>query len=144
MKHALLLSSLLALSLGATADDGRYGRDSDRYADRCPNCGVVDRIDTRYGERRSSGGGAVAGALIGAALGNQVGGGDGRKAATVAGAIAGGVAGNRIEKSRNARDDYAVYVRMDNGRYVVVKQRSLDGLHEGARVTVRGGRARLR
>jgi outer membrane lipoprotein SlyB len=75
-------------------------------------------------------------------LGSQVGSGNGRRAATVAGAIAGGVAGNQIESRRNQRDIHAVFVRMDDGRRVVLEQRAIDGLYEGARVQVRNGRAR--
>lgn len=147
MKTRLALAACLSLGLAACTSSGGYGyRD---YPDRgyrtvCGSCGVVERIDiARYGDGRTTGAGVVAGALIGAAVGNQVGSGDGKKAATVAGAVAGGVAGHNIEKSRAERDLYAVVVRMDDGRRVVVEQRSLDGVREGARVTVSGGRARL-
>jgi outer membrane lipoprotein SlyB len=86
----------------------------------------------------------VLGAIIGGALGNQVGKGDGRKAATVAGAVAGGVIGNKIEKDQKSRPRYEIFVRLDNGRRIVVEQPTLDGLREGDEVIVSGGRVRLR
>jgi outer membrane lipoprotein SlyB len=85
----------------------------------------------------------VAGAVVGGLLGNQVGGGSGKKVATVGGAIAGGVAGHNIEKNRNDGDSYDLVVEMDNGRRVTISQRQLDGIREGDRVYVSGGRARL-
>ena len=138
----ILASLCLASLLAACAGGGGYGyRDDYRYS-RCTQCGVVERIEVaRYGDGRSSGGGAVAGAIIGGVLGSQVGSGSGRDAATIAGAVAGGVAGNRIESERNRRDVYAVFVRMDDGRRRVFEQRQLDGLREGARVEIRNGRA---
>lgn len=149
-RTALPLVIAIALGLSACASSGGYGyRDYDQrgrysYNTRCHSCGVVERIDVaRYGDGRTTGAGAVAGALIGAAVGNQIGSGDGRRAATVAGAVAGGVAGNRIESNRNERDVFAVVVRMDDGRRIVVEQRSLNGVREGARVEVRNGRAEL-
>jgi outer membrane lipoprotein SlyB len=149
VKSRLLFASTLALCLSACATTDRGYGYQDRYPDRrysvrCDYCGVVERIDVaRYGDGRTTGAGIVAGAIVGAAVGNQVGSGDGRKAATVAGAVAGGALGNKIERDRAERDVYAVFVRMDDGRRVVVEQRALDGVREGARVAVRDGRARL-
>lgn len=147
----LVAATVMALGLSACASSGSsYGyrdydsRDRYSYDSRCYSCGTVERIDVaRYGDGRTTGAGAVAGAIIGAAVGNQVGSGSGRRAATVAGAVAGGVAGNNIERNRNDRDVFAVVVRMDDGRRVVVEQRSLNGVREGARVEVRSGRAQL-
>lgn len=157
----LLLASSLVLMLGACASSGGgYSRSSypadrydnrsydNRYDDRgqyarCYDCGTVERIDRVVGERTSSGGGAVLGGIVGGVLGNQVGGGSGRTAATVAGAIAGGVAGNAIEKNNNASAMYELFVRMDDGRRIVVDQRDLNGIREGSYVRVSSGRARL-
>lgn len=111
---------------------------------RCSDCGVVERIERIQGQRSTTGTGAVLGGIVGGVLGNQVGSGDGRKAATVAGAVAGGIAGNEIEKSHNTAPSYEVHVRMDDGRRIVVGQRDLSGVREGAHVIVSGGRARLR
>ena len=158
MNARLAFLALATLSLGACAtgpyyaDRGPYSDEAPPYTyteqrvyreDRvaCDRCGTVDRIEYA-GRARTSGAGAVTGAIVGGALGNTVGNGDGRKAATVAGAVLGGVAGNEIEKnSRGER--YEIYVTMDDGRRVVVDQDDLDGVHEGARVFVSNGRARL-
>ncbi|MCK7592440.1 glycine zipper 2TM domain-containing protein [Pseudomarimonas salicorniae] len=138
---SLCLATLLT-ACASSGGGGGYGyRDDYRY-NRCEQCGVVERVEVaRYGDGRTSGGGAVAGAIIGGVLGSQVGSGRGRDAATIAGAVAGGVAGNRIESERRSKDVYAVYVRMDDGRRRVFEQRELDGLYEGARVEIRNGRA---
>ena len=148
MKTLILATTLALASMSAVASpqfrDDRYY--DDRYAayDTCARCGEVIRINRYGGDGRStSGGGAVAGALIGGLLGNQVGSGSGRKVATVAGAVAGGVAGNNIERNRRGGSNYEVVVQMDDGRRIVVHQRSLDGVDEGDRVYVSGGRARL-
>jgi outer membrane lipoprotein SlyB len=107
----------------------------------CANCGVVERIERVYGgESYASGGGALLGAIIGGALGNTVGKGDGRKAATIAGAVAGGVVGNEVEKQNNAGPYYEVFVALDDGRRVVVRQRELGPLRDGMRVAVDGRR----
>lgn len=150
----VLIGSVLAAALGGCASRGDYygsreygSRDEQRgFPVRdasCSYCGVVERIEVaRHGDGGTTGAGAVAGALIGAALGNQVGSGDGRRAATVAGAVAGGVAGHQIERGR-MRQTFALTVRMDDGRRVVIEQRALQGVREGARVVVRGGSVQL-
>jgi outer membrane lipoprotein SlyB len=150
----LITATTIAIGVSACASDGYAYRDSYRdgyaYDDyrnaRCGNCGVVARIDADYyGRDRDNGAeGAVVGALIGAAVGNQVGSGDGRRAATVAGAVAGGVAGKHIDERNGSRDRFEVVVRMDSGRTIVLEQRDLNGIREGARVVVDGGVARLR
>jgi outer membrane lipoprotein SlyB len=155
MNARFAVPALATLSLAACATGPYYSDRADpyyetRYVERheyrdervaCERCGTVDRIE-RLGGSRTTGAGAVTGAIVGGAIGNQVGSGDGRRAATVAGAVLGGVAGNRIE--RNARDDrYEIFVTLDDGRRVVVDQDELHGIHEGARVFVSNGRARL-
>lgn len=155
MNARFVLPALATLSLGACATGPYYADRPDPYYDEpyveryeyrddrvsCQRCGTVDRIEFLAG-RRTTGAGAVTGAIVGGALGNQVGAGDGRRAATVAGAVLGGVAGNEIE--RNVRGDrYEIFVTLDDGRRVVVGQDDLDGIHEGARVYVSNGRARL-
>lgn len=148
----LIAAASLSLLLGACATD--YGYRDSRYDDRrgyggsqyvrCANCGVVERIARGYGSGESSGGGAVLGAVVGGLVGNQIGSGDGRTVATVAGAVAGGVAGNEIEKNRNS-DAFELYIRTDDGRAIIARQRDLNGIREGDRVEVRSGRAyRLR
>lgn len=113
------------------------------YNMRCRTCGRVDRIEQVYGDRRSSGTGAVVGGIVGGVLGNTVGKGDGRTAATVVGAVGGAVVGNEIEKNNNGGTSYDVYVRMDNGRRVILNQRELGGIREGSYVDIEGNRAHL-
>lgn len=141
-----IFAIILATSiLGACASNGYhrgYGQAPGGYA-YCQRCGVVERIERYDGERRASGGGAVAGAIIGGVLGNQVGSGSGRRAATAAGAIAGGVAGHQIEKNVNAAPTYDLFIRMDDGRRIVLTQRDLRGIREGSRIEVTGNTARL-
>ncbi len=137
------LMAISVLFLTACASSGGYRYD-DGYDGYCNNCGVVERIERVYGERKTTGGGAVLGAIIGGALGNQVGKGDGRKAATVAGAVAGGIVGNNVEKNQRSQPRFEIFVRMDDGRRLVIEQPTLDGLRDGDRVVVSGGRARLR
>ena len=114
----------------------------DGYA-RCQSCGVVERIDRVYGERQSSGGGAILGGIVGGIVGNQVGSGSGRAAATAAGAVAGGVIGNTAERNASAAPQYELFLRMDDGRRIVVTQRDLDGIREGSYVHISNGKARL-
>lgn len=140
----LLTLAFASLLLAACASGGSryYGGPSDGYA-RCYDCGRVERIETVYRQRESSGAGAVLGGIVGGVLGNQVGSGSGRKAATVAGAIAGGVAGNELEKDRRSAPLYELYVRMDDGRRLVVTQRDLNGIRTGSYVRVYNDVARL-
>ncbi|ODU43795.1 glycine zipper 2TM domain-containing protein [uncultured Aquimonas sp.] len=143
MNIRLLFSTALILLLAACASPSYRGYGpNDGYA-RCYDCGRVERIDRVYGERQSSGGGAVLGGIVGGVLGNQVGGGSGRTAATVAGAIAGGVVGNELEKDRASAARYELYVLMDDGRRIIVNQPDLDGIREGSYVRVSNRRARL-
>lgn len=144
---SLILALVIGVGLAACATSpaprGYGGGHGDRYghAPRCADCGVVERIERVYGERQSTGAGAIIGGVIGGVLGNQVGGGDGRRAATAAGAIAGGIAGNAIERDMRSAPRYEIFVRLDDGRRIVLTQRELGGLREGQPVQVRGRRA---
>lgn len=145
MNLRIAFSAVLALALSACSTYDRndnYRSSSYRSGGTCYDCGVVQRIESYTGERRTTGVGAVTGAVVGAAIGNQIGSGDGRKAATVAGAIAGGVAGNAIEKNRD-QTWYNLTVLMNDGRTLVVTQNDLNGISEGSRVVIRGDRAEL-
>ncbi|MCX7555689.1 glycine zipper 2TM domain-containing protein [Xanthomonadaceae bacterium JHOS43] len=153
MRPRLLIALIATLLLAACAtprsgyyspqQGGYYGQPpSDGYA-RCRDCGVVERIDRVHGERQSGGGGAVLGGIIGGIVGNQIGSGSGRAAATAAGAIAGGVIGNNAERNSNAAPWYELYLRMDDGRRIVVSQRDLNGIREGAYIRISNGRAYL-
>ena len=152
MRPRLILALIATLLLAACAtprggyysnQGGYYDRPpQDGYA-RCRDCGVVERIDRVYGERQSSGGGAVLGGIIGGIVGNQVGSGSGRAAATAAGAIAGGVIGNNAERNSQSAPWFELYLRMDDGRRIVVSQRDLNGIREGAYIRISNGRAYL-
>ncbi|MGE0208511.1 MAG: hypothetical protein AB7S42_05145, partial [Lysobacteraceae bacterium] len=76
--------------------------------------------------------------------GNQIGSGSGRAAATAAGAIAGGMVGNNAERNASSAPWYELYIRMDDGRRIVVSQRDLNGVREGAYIHISNGRAYLR
>ena len=141
MRTRIVLMLLALLTLAACATPPRYYNDG--YRSACNNCGTIERIERVYGERETTGGGAVLGVIIGGALGNQVGKGDGRKAATVAGAVIGGAIGNEAEKDQRSRPRFEIFVQMDDGRRLVVEQPTLDGLREGDYVQIVGNRARL-
>ena len=150
MNARLLSAAALTLALAACATGPGYngpsnsGYSNDGYNDtRCGNCGTVDRIEQIYGDRHSNGTGAVIGGIVGGVLGNQVGKGNGKTAATVVGVVGGAVVGNEIEKNGNG-SSYDVYVRMDDGRRLILNQRDLGGVREGSHVQVEGNRARLR
>lgn len=142
MRIRILLSALAMLALGACASTSQRYYD-DGYAGACRSCGTVEKIERVYGERDTSGGGAVVGAIIGGVLGNQVGSGSGKKAATVAGAVAGGVIGNNVEKNERSKPRFEIFVIMDDGRRLVVEQKELGGLRDGDRVKLVNGRAVL-
>ena len=144
-----LMTAAIALLAACAAPGGQYSNQrgynnspNDGYA-RCQSCGVVERIDQAYGQRQSSGGGAVLGGIIGGIVGNQVGSGSGRAAATAAGAIAGGVVGNNAERNSHSSAKYEIYLRMDDGRRIVVSQRDLNGVREGSYIRIRNGQAYL-
>jgi outer membrane lipoprotein SlyB len=147
----IVLIPVLMAALGACAtpstyygNQGGYYRQppTDGYA-RCQSCGVVERIDRVYGQRQSSGGGAILGGIVGAIVGNQIGSGSGRAAATMAGAIAGGAIGDAAERNGNSAPWYELYLRMDDGRRIVVSQRDLHGIREGAYIRISNGHAFL-
>jgi outer membrane lipoprotein SlyB len=106
MKSTILIgSALLAAAIAAPA----------AFA-ACDNCGTV--VDTRVikKEGEGSGGGAVLGGVVGGVLGHQVGSGRGNTAATVLGAAGGAYAGHQIEKNKNAKTEYQVHVKMEDGK----------------------------
>ena len=142
LRHIVLTTALASLTLAgcATAPRAGYGQAQAPGTSgvRCYDCGRIERIETVYGARQNSGGGAVIGAIIGGVLGNQVGDGRGRTAATVAGAAVGGAVGNNVDGRRNEQT-FDVYLRMDDGRRVVVNQRQMGNLREGDYVRVTNG-----
>ena len=81
----------------------------------CTDCGTVIDLKTVTVKGDSSGAGAVLGGIAGGVLGHQVGSGRGNTAATVVGAAGGAYVGNEVEKNRNTKTKYVVYVKMDDG-----------------------------
>ncbi len=145
MNLRIVSAVVMALGLAACSTSGNgYNNGSSAYrsSSNCMDCGTVQNIQSYTGERRTTGGGAVAGAIVGGLLGNQVGSGDGKTAATVAGAVVGGIAGNAIEKNAN-HTWYDISVRMSDGRQVVVTQDDLNGIRDGSPVVIRDGHAHL-
>ena len=116
----------------------------------CYDCGTVTRVEvTSSGSNVPNATGAVLGGIVGAVAGREIsdktGGSQGNKnVATAAGAVAGAVAGNAIQNHAQAQGAYNVYVRMNDGRSVVVTQGDLAGIREGSYVRVTNGRAYLR
>ena len=82
----------------------------------CKECGTVSDVKTIKKEGEASGGGAVLGGVLGGVIGHQIGSGRGNTAATVVGAAGGAYAGHQVEKNKNAKTEFQVYVKMDDGK----------------------------
>ena len=86
--------------------------------------------------------GAVIGGLAARELAKNRTDSDGKQnTATVGGAVAGGVVGNAIQN--RAGTGYNIFVRMRDGREVVVSQDDLKGIREGSSVRIANNRATL-
>lgn len=85
--------------------------------------------------------GMAIGGVVGGVLGNQVGGGSGRGAATVLGAAGGAYAGHQIERHNKRYIAYVMKVRMDDGSWRTIEQRT--PIARGSHVIVEGRTARL-
>ncbi len=126
--------------------NGGYGEPAWRG---CRECGRVERIVmVEPGNSAPNATGAILGGIVGAIAGHEIsdhtGGSKGNQnIAAVAGAAAGAVAGNAIQ-NRVQQPLFDVYLRMDDGRELVIRQRGLDGIGEGAPIRLVNGRARLR
>jgi outer membrane lipoprotein SlyB len=81
----------------------------------CNECGTVVDVKTITEKGESSGGGMVLGGIVGGVIGHQIGSGRGNTVATVAGAAGGAYAGNEIEKNRNTKTSYRVFVKTEDG-----------------------------
>lgn len=154
-----LAGSLAALAACATTtypSAGRgYGNDGYGYGQPAPawrgcrDCGRVERIVmVEPGRNAPNATGAILGGIVGAIAGHEIsdhtGGSKGNQnISAAAGAVAGAVAGNAIQ-DRVSQPLYDLYLRMDDGRELVIRQRGLDGIGEGAPVRLVNGRARLR
>lgn len=144
---ALMASLAMAGCASTSAGYGSGYGGSYGSAANCYECGTVTRIEMGAGSRAPNATGAVVGGLVGAAAARQIADNqtdsEGRKnTATVAGAVAGAAIGNAIQN--RAGTGYDIYVRMHDGREIVVSQDDLGGIREGSYVEVRNGRAHLR
>lgn len=156
MKISLMVPAALAvLALAGCASTGHSGGgynsgynpgyDSGYGQQRCSDCGTVTRIMVLdSGRTAPTATGAVLGGIVGAVAGHEIsdhtGGSRGNKnIAAVAGAAAGALAGNKIQQNVTGQS-YDITVRMDDGRVVVVNQKSVDGLGQNSPVRVVNGR----
>lgn len=148
--HLALAIAMSSLSLAGCATSGSgYAGSGSGYGGSqtaCYDCGTVTRIEQGAGSRAPNATGAVVGAVVGGLAARELAGNrtdsEGRRnTATVAGAAAGGVIGNAIQN--RAGMGYDIFVRMRDGREVVVSQDDLNGISVGSNVEVRNGRARL-
>jgi outer membrane lipoprotein SlyB len=85
--------------------------------------------------------GMAIGGLAGGVLGNQIGSGSGKGAATVLGAAGGAYAGHEIERHNRRYTAYVMKVRMDDGSWRTIEQRT--PIARGSHVIVEGHTARL-
>lgn len=141
--------SPLALTGCATSGSGYAGSGAGYGSSQttCYDCGTVTRIEQGAGSRTPNATGAVVGAVIGGLAARELADNrtdsEGRKnTATVAGAAAGGVIGNAIQN--RAGTGYNIFVRMRDGREIVVSQDDLNGIREGSTVRIVNNRATLR
>lgn len=141
--------SPLALAGCATSGSGYAGSGAGYGSSQttCYDCGTVTRIEQGAGSRTPNATGAVVGAVIGGLAARELADNrtdsEGRKnTATVAGAAAGGVIGNAIQN--RAGTGYNIFVRMRDGREIVVSQDDLNGIREGSTVRIVNNRATLR
>ncbi len=147
---AAMAVSMLSLAGCATSPSGGYSSGSgSSYGNSqtsCYDCGTVTRIEEGAGSRTPNATGAVVGAVIGGLAARELAknrtDSDGKQnTATVGGAVAGGVVGNAIQN--RAGTGYNIFVRMRDGREVVVSQDDLNGIREGSNVRIANNRAAL-
>jgi outer membrane lipoprotein SlyB len=110
-----------------------------QVAAECGNCGIVESIREVEVRGQGTGLGMAVGGVTGGLLGNQIGHGGGRAVATVAGAAGGAYVGNEIEKNSRSHAAFRITVRMEDGTYRTVTQRSHPGYAVGERVKVVDG-----
>ncbi len=147
---AALAVSTLSLAGCATGPSGGYsnggGSAYGNSQTACYDCGTVTRIEQGAGSRTPNATGAVVGALIGGLAArelakNRTDSHGKQNTATVGGAVAGGVIGNTIQN--RAGTGYNIFVRMRDGREIVVSQDDLNGIREGSSVRIANNRASL-
>lgn len=144
---AALCAALATAGCATSGYGGGYAGSGSGYGGapaNCYDCGTVTRIEQGAGSRTPNATGAVIGGVLGAAAARELAksktDSEGRRnTATVGGAVAGAAIGNAIQN--RAGTGYNIYVRMQDGRQLVVSQDDLGGIREGSYVEVRNGRA---
>jgi outer membrane lipoprotein SlyB len=142
-----LFATLAIAGCATTAPGYGYGNAPVSSGAACYDCGTVTRIEAGSGSRVPNATGAVLGGIVGGVAAREVAknqtDSEGRQnSATAAGVVAGAVVGNAIQNRTGM--GYNIYVRMSDGRSVVVSQDDLGGIREGSYVRVQNGRAYLR
>ena len=105
----------------------------------CETCGTVTAVEEVKEQGEGTGVGAVGGGVAGAVIGNQIGDGTTRKIATIAGAAAGAYGGHQAEKYIRSTSRYDVTVRMDDGTYRTISEKTDPALRPGDEVKVENG-----
>jgi outer membrane lipoprotein SlyB len=105
----------------------------------CEVCGTVTGVEEVKEKGEGTGIGAVGGGVAGAVIGNQIGKGTTRKIATVAGAAAGAYGGHQAEKYIRSTTRYDVIVRMDDGTYRTISEKTDPALRPGDKVKIENG-----
>jgi len=138
-----LLAGADAPAVAATAAS-QAAASSERLAELCANCAIVDEVksDTRKGKGGALG--VVGGAVLGGVLGHQIGGGVGKTLATVGGAAAGGYAGNEVQKNVNKETIWLTRVTLKDGSVRTFENSANPGFKAGEIVLVEDGRLRKR
>ena len=105
----------------------------------CSNCGAIESINAVEEAGQGSGLGAITGGVVGGLVGNQIGQGNGKTVATIAGVAGGAYAGNQIEKNVKKTSHYNIEVRMEDGSFRTITQKSAVGLSYGDKVKIIDG-----
>ncbi|BFU59994.1 MULTISPECIES: glycine zipper 2TM domain-containing protein [Rodentibacter] len=83
--------------------------------------------------------GSVGGGAIGGIAGSTIGGGRGQAIATAVGAIAGAIVGSKIEEKAGQVNGAELVIKKDDGKSIVVVQKSDPKFIAGKRVQIVGG-----
>lgn len=102
----------------------------------CPNCGVVEAINTIEVKGDGSYVGLIGGGLAGVVLGSQIGNGNGRTAAQVLGAVGGALAGREIEKNVRKNTHFEVVTRLESGGTQTVTYPTAPAFRVGDKVRI--------
>lgn len=143
-----IVATVLAAGCASTSPGypGGYGYGSAPQGTRCMDCGTVVAIE-EIGRTDANVAGPLLGGIVGAVAARELArrntDSEGRRnVAIAAGAAGGAIAGNAIQ-NRTSGQGYDVHVRLDDGRTVVVRQNSLNGIRQGSYVQIRNGAAHL-